>query len=81
MTGTLNQAIQPKVVGPLFKKGGSMFPVQSYLELGLVPLLKQGTRATPREAGQSPEPRRVSASTYGRTKFGLSYCSLVIGMD
>ena len=39
MTDTLNQAIQPKVVGPLFKKEGSMFRDQSYLELGLVPLL------------------------------------------
>jgi len=25
MTDTLNQAIQPEVVGPLFKKGGSVF--------------------------------------------------------
>jgi len=39
MADTLNQAIQPKVVGPLLKKGGSMFSAQSYLELGLVPLL------------------------------------------
>ena len=39
MTGTLNQAIQPRVVGPLFKKRGSVFRDQSYLELGLVPLL------------------------------------------
>jgi len=39
MADTLNQAIQPKVVGPLLKKGGSMFRARSYLELGLVPLL------------------------------------------
>ena len=39
MTDTLNQAIQPKVVGPLFKKRGSVFRDQSYLDLGLVPLL------------------------------------------
>jgi hypothetical protein len=55
MTGTLNQAIQPKVVGPLFKKGGSMFPVQSYLELGLVPLLMwlRGQRPAKRGKAQS----------------------------
>ena len=39
MADTLNQAIQPKVVGPLFKKRGSVFRDQSYLDLGLVPLL------------------------------------------
>ena len=51
MTDTLNQAIQPKVVGPLFKKGGSIFFLRSYLGLGLVPLLIQGTRSTAREGG------------------------------
>ena len=39
MADTLNQAIQPRVVGPLFNLRGSMFHDQSYLELGLVPLL------------------------------------------
>ncbi len=81
MADTLNQAIQPKVVGPLFKKRGSVFRDQSYLELGLVPLLMwcEGQRAVRRG---DQEPRRVSASTisYGRTKSGLLYCSLVIGM-
>ena len=49
MTDTLTQAIQPKVVGPLFKNGVSTFVLRSNLELGLVPLLIQGTRSNPRE--------------------------------
>ena len=44
--GPLNQAIKSKAVGPLFKKGGSVFHDRSRLRLGLVPLL----------AGRSPAP-------------------------
>ena len=51
MTDTLNQAIQPKVVGPLFKKGGSTFCFWICLRSVLVPLLIRGTRSTAREGG------------------------------
>jgi len=51
MTDTLNQAIQPKVVGPLFKNGVSTFFLRSDLGLSLVPLLIQDTRSTAREGG------------------------------
>ena len=53
MTGTLNQAIQPRVVGPLFKKRGSMFRDQSYLDLGLVPLLMWYEGQSPAKRGEA----------------------------
>jgi len=39
MTDTLNQAIQPKVVGPLFILSGSTFCGRKKFNLWLVPLL------------------------------------------
>ena len=53
MTDTLNQAIQPRVVGPLFKKRGSMFRDQSYLDLGLVPLVMWYEGQSPAKRGEA----------------------------
>ena len=78
MTDTLNQAIQPEVVGPLFKKGGSVFPVSSYLELGLVPLLMWCEGNAPRSGAVTKSRGALAPRPLAMDELNLDCCIVLV---
>ena len=80
MTDTLNQAIQPEVVGPLFKKGGSMFRDQSYLDLGLVPLLMWYEGQSPAKRGEAQRRGGCAPRPLAMDELNLDCCIVLMLM-
>jgi hypothetical protein len=77
MADTLNQAIQPRVVGPLFNLRGSMFHDQSYLELGLVPLLIWCEGNAPRSGAVTKSRGALAPRPLAMDELNL-YCRIVL---
>ena len=61
-------------MGPLFKKGGSMFRDQSYLDLGLVPLLMWYEGQSPAKRGEAQSRGALAPRPLAMDELNLDCC-------